>query len=298
VEAQMAERAELVEAALEAYPEGIGLLDPEERVVLWNRAAERMTGFAGAQLIGRTLPAGLRALTEAPFWESRTVPEIGSGAVIHVQNLNGRDEPLRARRVVLRDPMGGRIGTAAVFHPGEKTAALPHGETCDGSEVQQSQAEMRNRLERRFNAFRAEGQPLSILWIRVDQAAGMRKTHGPRACEAMLECVERTLVNARQAGYEIGRWGDDEFLVMSGEPDERMVANRGQLLAGIARTADFCWWGDRLTLTVSIGAAAAETGDNLACMLDRAQHAMWWSEQAGGNQVTRGSTVAEARSHA
>src|SRR5215472_5200823 len=215
----MVERTELVEAVLEAYPEGIGLLNPDERVVLWNRAAERMTGFAGAQLIGRGLPAALRALGETPFWESPVIPEIGSGAVVHVQHLSGRDEPLRARRVMLRDSMGGRIGTAAVFHRGEKGTALPHGETCDGSEVLQSQAEMKDRLQRRFEAFAAEGQPLGILWITVDQAAGMRRTHGPRACEAMLECVERTLANAVQAGYEIGRWGDDEFLVMGDEPD-------------------------------------------------------------------------------
>jgi PAS domain S-box-containing protein len=291
----MAERSELVEAVLEAYPEGIGLLDPDERVILWNRAAEGMTGFAGAQLIGRALPAGLRALGEAPFWESRAVPELGSGAVVHVQHLSGRDEPLQARRVMLRDAMGGRIGTAAVFHPGEKGAALPHGETCDGSEVQLSQAEMKDRLQRRFEACRAEGQPLGILWITVDQAAGMRRTHGPRACEAMLECVERTLANATQAGYEIGRWGDDEFLVMSDEGDEPIVTNRGQVLAGVARTADFCWWGDRLTLTVSVGAAVAEPGEGLFAFLERARLAMRWSVQAGGNQVTRGS---EARDRA
>jgi diguanylate cyclase (GGDEF)-like protein/PAS domain S-box-containing protein len=294
----MAERAELVEAVLEAYPEGIGLLDPEERVVLWNQAAERMTGFAGAQLIGRSLPAGLRALGNAPFWEPRVVPELSSGAVVHVQHLSGHDEPVRARRVVLRDSMGSRIGTAAVFHPGEKGTALPHGETCDGMEVVQSQAEMKDRLQRRFDAFAAEGRPLGILWITVDQAAGMRKTHGPRACEAMLECVERTLANAMQAGYEIGRWGDDEFLVMGGEADEQIVANRGQVLAGIARTADFCWWGDRLTLTVSAGAAVAEPGEGLTAMLQRARHAMHWSIQAGGNQVSRGSAVAEWRKRA
>lgn len=290
----MADRAELLEAALDVYPEGIGLLDKDERVVLWNRAAEHMTGFAAAQLIGRPVPGGLRGLADAPYWEPGALPEMGSGAVVHIQNPSGRNEALRARRVVLRDSMGGRMGTAAVFHQANKSAALPHGETGDDMEVRQSQAELRERLERQFEAFVSERRPLGILWITVDQAAGMRKTHGPRACEAMLECVQRTLTNALHAGYEMGRWDDDEFLVMANEPDEAILANRGCVLAGIARTADFGWWGDRLTLTVSMGAATARPGDILSGLLERARHAMRCSLRAGGNQVTRASAVADA----
>ena len=30
-----------------------------------------------------------------------------------------------------------------------------------------------------------------------------------------------------------------------------------KLLAGLARTADFRWWGDRVSLTVSVGVAMA-----------------------------------------
>ena len=33
----MANRAELVEAALDVYPEGLALLDHDERVVFWDR---------------------------------------------------------------------------------------------------------------------------------------------------------------------------------------------------------------------------------------------------------------------
>jgi len=44
----MIDRSEMVEAALDVYPEGLALLDHEDRVVFWNRAAELMTGYPGA----------------------------------------------------------------------------------------------------------------------------------------------------------------------------------------------------------------------------------------------------------
>ena len=164
--------------------------------------------------------------------------------------------------------------------------ALPHGETSEGAEVQQSQAELKDRLQAAWEQFVHEGVPLGVLWITVDQAEELLKTHGARACESMLESVERTLANALRPGEEIGRWGDSEFLIVSQEGRGEVLGNHAQVLMGFARTAEFRWWGDRVSLTVSMGAAEAEAGDELAEVLKRAQEAMVASVHAGGNHVT------------
>jgi hypothetical protein len=52
-----------------------------------------------------------------------------------------------------------------------------------------------------------------------------------------------------------------------------MLAAHAQALAGLARTADFRWWGDRVSLTVSIGAAQADSSETLANLLERAHKA-------------------------
>jgi PleD family two-component response regulator len=59
-----------------------------------------------------------------------------------------------------------------------------------------------------------------------------------------------------------------------------------QVLAGLARTADFRWWGDRVSLTVSIGAAQAQIAGTLADLLEGAKAAMFSSYQSGGNRIT------------
>ena len=138
-----------------------------------------------------------------------------------------------------------------------------------------------------FEDFARGGQPFGVLWITVDQARDLRKTHGVGACEAMLEKVERALANGLRPAEEMGRWGDDEFLVLSHERTPEMLAAHAQALAGLARTADFRWWGDRVSLTVSIGAAQAERGrDAWRNLLERAKAAMLSSFHAGGNQIT------------
>lgn len=84
----------------------------------------------------------------------------------------------------------------------------------------------------------------------------------------------------------IGRWGNNEFLILSHERTAELLIDRARRLTGLARTADFRWWGDRVGLTVSIGVSQAIEGDTLQSVLLRAQQAMYASEYGGGNQVT------------
>jgi GGDEF domain-containing protein len=287
MEADMAERAELVEAALEVYDEGLALQDGEDRVVFWNRAAETMTGYASAQVLGRPLPGSVAGLTSCPVCEagSRNGSQ-ARGKVVHARHLCGHDLPVVARHVVLRDGLGERIGTAAIFHCAKRNATLPHRTTIDGIEVTQSQFDFQERLEVEYQASMIGGAPLGILWITVDQAYELRKTHGARACEAMMESVESTLSNLLLAGEEIGRWGEDEFLVLAREGRGELLFNRARSLAGLARTADFRWWGDRVSITVSVGLAIAEGDEELPVLVDRARLATEASVHAGGNHVT------------
>jgi diguanylate cyclase (GGDEF)-like protein len=280
----MADRAELVEAALDVYTEGLALLDEAGRVVFWNHTAEILTGHPGANIVGRELPQALEPLTSCSAFE-RSEPRQGLGTLVHAQHKWGHNLPAIARRIILRDSLGARIGSAIVFHLSAQAAALPHGGTGDRSEVQASQGELRDQLETEYECFAHEAGPLGILSITVDQADTMRSTHGAQACEAMLENMERALANHLRAGDEIGRWGNNEFLVVSREPGGEALADYAQVLAGTARTADFRWWGDRLSLTVSVGAAEAERGEPFAQVLTRARQAKEASANAGGNRV-------------
>jgi GGDEF domain-containing protein len=84
----------------------------------------------------------------------------------------------------------------------------------------------------------------------------------------------------------MGRWGADEFLVVSREQTGETLKAHARTLAGLARVTDFRWWGDRITITVSIGAATAAGPGSLISLLERAKAAMLTSFHAGGNQTT------------
>jgi diguanylate cyclase (GGDEF)-like protein len=290
----MTDRAELLEATLDSLPEGIALLDEDCAVRLWNRAAGAITGYAAVELLGRPAPDGLKPLLDLcrtpadaeSGAESLSGRENGHGCLLHAVHRLGHGISAMARTLVLRDGLGSQIGMAVLFHPAECLDALPHGVTHEKEDVEASQADLKDRLESLFEDFIHGGPTFGVLWITVDQAHDLRRTHGAGACEAMLLKIERALAQGLRPAEHLGRWGDDEFLVISHERTPAMLAKHAQVLAGLARTADFRWWGDRISLTVSIGTAQAEPVVTLADLLERAKAAMFSSYHAGGNQIT------------
>ena len=271
----MADRAQLVEATLDRMPEGVAVVNGDCQVAFWNQAARDITGFAGVDIVGRSVPEGLKALLENIGADSAM--ESGRGFLLHAQHKMGHDFLTMARMLALRDEMGIRIGTAVVFHPAECLDALPHGVTGENGEVEASQEQLKDRLDSLFQDFQQGGLSFGVQWITVDQAHELRRTHGAGACEAMLEKVERALSQGLRPAEYLGRWGEDEFLVISHERTAAMLAVHAQVLAGLARTADFRWWGDRVSLTVSIGAAQAQSAGTLADLLERAKAAKFSS---------------------
>jgi len=271
------DHTEILEAALGAFEEGIAVLDGESRVLLWNHAAAAISGYQSAEMISRNLPAS--------FYQEDAhahVPhEFGSAErplPVHLLHHQGHTLPAMLRRTALRNSLGKRFGTLLRFHPAEEMDALPHGETDeDGSQgrrIEQSQAALEERLDEAWREWKTNAVPFGLLWITVDQAAMLRKTHGRDACEAMLGIVESTVLYTLRPAEILGRWGAHEFLVLCHERTAEMLELRAGHLGNIAKTADFRWWGDRVEISVSIGTAQAEAGEMLSELLTRAQRKM------------------------
>jgi diguanylate cyclase (GGDEF)-like protein/PAS domain S-box-containing protein len=284
----MPDRSELMEAALESFPEGLALLSREGEVGFWNHAAEAITGFPVIEVVARPVPLALEPLLLETMEtiEARPGARRERGDLVHAQHRSGSELPLMMRTVMLRDALGTRMGKAVIFHLAEGVDSLPHGESSEEGDLESAQAEIEEEVRTAYSEFVDAGTPLGLLWIAVDQARELRRTHGANAYEEMLKRMERTLTNGLRPSEEIGRWGDDEFLVVAHEPTSAALATHAQALAGWARTIDFRWWGDRQSLTVSIGAAQARKSESLAELFDRLQAAMLASVRAGGNHIT------------
>jgi diguanylate cyclase (GGDEF)-like protein/PAS domain S-box-containing protein len=286
----MDNRTELMEAALEHMSHAVALLNPEGLLQIWNCAAEAVTGFLSSELLGRPLPAPLEPLQLA--WQQADGAMLFSraqatrGTLVHLEHKNGHPVNAMVHTLILRDGLGRQIGTAIFFHSTDAMESVPRGTYGGDERVLASQTEVEEQLKAVYTDFQQGAPPFGVLWIAVDQAPDLRKTHGAAAALSLMEKVERAISNGLRPGEALGRWGDDEFLVISHERTGELLNRHAQLLAGLARTADFRWWGDRISLTVSIGVARTDPEGTLAGLLESAKAAAFTSFHAGGNQIT------------
>ncbi len=321
-----AKRLEMLGAALDLLDEGVAVLDPQSTVIYWNDAAASLTGHRRMNLLSRPCPVdfyqphdhgstcGCNEQKSAavprytgPAYSgqiylqkslSDVVPQTadsGKAVLVDIRHHLGHKLPAMLRKVPMRDHNGDRLGTVLLFHAVADVDTLSHAVNSEAPGRGRTQSELESHLDEAFDDWKSNNAPFGLLWIVVDQASQMRRTHGRDACEAMLGIVEHRLAQGLRQSEIIGRWGTDEFLVLSHERTSEALLEHGNHLASLARTAEFRWWGDRVSLTASIGTAQAEEGDTLARLMLEAQQAMHASVYAGGNRVTHGRELTCSR---
>jgi diguanylate cyclase (GGDEF)-like protein len=276
-------RVEMLEATLDHIEEAVVIIDNHSNVLFWNKTATEITGYASEDVLAHTCP-----YLYAPS-SGDTNPEPAKPSGTTLNHKCGYTIPGMLRTYDLLDSLGESSGKAFLFYPIEPLCK--QDDPSVSIDIQRSHAEMNDRLEAAHHQWLIGGTPFGLLHIAVDQAESLRITHGRDACESMLRIVFQTLARQMKPAEIIGQWTESEFLVLTHEHTPELLLEHAKRLAGVARTADFRWWGDRVGLTVSVGTAFATEGHTLRSLLNGALDAMRSAAYAGGNQV------AEMRGH-
>ena len=194
----VADRAELLESALDALTEAIAVAGTDGRVVLWNSSAELITGWTACEVAGQRVREMLNALLPGGVRQWVQYSELREtgicGNVVNIRHKAGYEIPVVARVLLLRDGMGGEIGTGVLFHPAESIDALPQADLND-IRVSESQEGFQNRLVCLHEEFRRGDLPMGVLWVSVDQVSELLRSHGTGACEAMLQTLGKTIAS-------------------------------------------------------------------------------------------------------
>lgn len=135
------------------------------------------------------------------------------------------------------------------------------------------------------------GQSTSLLLLDLDHFKSINDTHGHGAGDLVLATVAKTLKEQSRAYDVVGRWGGEEFIVALPETDESGAAEVAERLrVAVAKlTIQNPAKDQPIPLTVSIGAAERQSGEELESLVDRADRAMYSAKIGGRNRVRRAS---------
>jgi len=133
----------------------------------------------------------------------------------------------------------------------------------------------------------ATGSPLSIILADLDHFKAYNDSYGHRVGDAVLAAAAAAMQHVIRQTDRVARYGGEEFVVLLRETDiaragataERLREAVGKAQPAVEEHPDLP------TVTISMGVAQLQPGQNATALLDAADQALYAAKAAGRNRV-------------
>ncbi len=289
------------EELLEHLFEGAYLVSKEREIILWNREAERLTGYSREEVIGHSCSAnfmvhvdiGGRPLCRKGCPLQRT---FASGKLVEeelfLRHKAGHRIAVLMRTLPLRNAHGETIGAIEMFRDNfvtesaaDKIAELERLALMDHLTQIPNRRYLEMNLDLRFNELQRLGRSFGVLILDIDHFKEVNDTHGDDMGDEVLQMVARTLTHCSRDMDQVGRWGGEEFLVIVSLADHdqlEVIAKRFRIMV---QRSELSRPAASIKVTVSVGGAVVNPGEDLAQLVKRADAQLYRAKQNGRNRV-------------
>ena len=134
----------------------------------------------------------------------------------------------------------------------------------------------------------AEGEPLSLLLLDIDEFKSVNDLHGHVFGDQVIQSVSQAIKSSIKGRDVAARFGGDEFAVLLPETGSHGAETVGEYIRRIIerrRISDFTGDSDPVAITVSVGISSRERGESARELLRRADKALYQAKRDGRNQV-------------
>ena len=277
------------------------LTDANRRIIYWNRAAEEITGYSAEEVVGSHChdsilnhvdESGLELCGGTAHWRPRSQ----TASAVRPTSFSitrGSPLPVAVRVSRFRDAGTGQVtGIETFVADNERDQLMQQLEELQEIAYIDPLTRLPNRrlleqtLESRAQEFERYGWRFGVAFIDIDRFKRVNDQVGHAAGDAVLGMVARSLSSGSRASDMVGRWGGEEFLVILPHAGLEEVERASERMRALVQHSHLLFEGHRVSVTVSIGAAAVQAGEGHEELLKRADRAMYESKRLGRNRST------------
>lgn len=297
---------ELFREVLDSLFDGLYITDSKRRITFWNRAAERITGYSRAEVLGKSCADnilvhidmhGENLCTSACPLQHTLLDRKPRAAEVFLRHKDGHRVPVHVRISPLQNGSKRNAATGAVEIFSDNTDKLDL--TTRMTELEQmamldsltgigNRRHVEQSLENLLAQFRRYGWPFAVIFLDIDDFKRVNDVFSHAVGDKVLKMVASTLQRNLRSFDLLGRWGGEEFIIALANVDEPRMREIIIKLRQLVAASSFWIDEQRVGATVSAGATLALPDDTLDTLVDRADKLMLTSKRSGKNRVTYG----------
>lgn len=281
------QNSEIFRAVLDGLQTGVCLLDRGGKIIFWNQGAAHAAGYMQLEVIGHHYH-DIMACQRDDKGRAEPSPTCPRARIVHegkpilvrmcLRHKRGYTVPVLVHFDPLRNEHGSIVAVAASFDSQTSKSETEHvRRTLPPLATRDAVTGVANHS---FTLFHLRGSlalfadyhvAFGILRVKPDGLDHFRAAYGHEASDAILLVVAQSLSNSFRPGDLVGRWGEDEFLVILANCGAAGVQSVYERTRRIMASAEIHWWGEVLSLPISIGYTSVELGDSVDSLVQRAQ---------------------------
>lgn len=280
-----------LQAALDALPDGIVLVDTAGRIADINLVALHLTGWTRAKAIGRPLHEVLQ-LRDSKGRDLNLLDANyrGGSDVTTLVRLDHHAVLVDASAAPILDDDRRTVGIAVAFR--NVTAAtrlndeLTYHATHDSLTGVFNRRAFESRLDRAVTNAAQHGTPHALLYLDMDRFKAVNDACGHFAGDALLRSFSALLQRSLRDGDTVARMGGDEFaLLLEHCTLEEAEVVAGRILDAVAEFR-FQWKERRFEVGASLGMVTFQSGVLPPHhLLQRADELCYQAKANGGNRI-------------
>ncbi len=285
-------------------PDGIIAVNREGIVIIFNEAAEKLTGLASEDVIGKMtiqevygVPELAREIKKKICMDDYGGQGRADGLEVSVKGVGGRTVPIRLSAALISGPASKNgqveIGSVGFFH--DMTVRKEMEEELRKQSITDSLTNLYNR--RHFHSTLMDeiarciryGSSLSLAIFDLDHFKPFNDTYGHKEGDNILCFVAECISKVFRTTDNAYRLGGDEFGALLVETDLKkagLVMNRFRETFADRWPQKMAYMGQKLhPVTMSIGVAQLVQGEKADKFQMRADLAMYEAKKAGGDRA-------------
>jgi len=281
---------ELYRHIIDNLNDGVCVVNSDQTITFWNKAAEEITGYAERDAINSA--SGLLCLLDI---EGNPLHTKVDGTPRRIEALlkhkHGHRVPVLINSIPLQEN-GKPIGAIGIFAPSapivckdalvEQLSSMAMHDALTGLP---NRRYLQSFLEYRLSEYNRFRSTFALLFMDIDDFREINNAYGHDAGDTVLHTFAKSISKATRKSDMFGRWGGEEFVgiyTIKESTDAPIIAEKIRKLVAHMEIPHK----PPLSVTTSVGITVVRPTDTAKDILERADAFMYKSKASGKNRIT------------